>query len=117
MSIESYHFGQIKVDGAVYTNDVIISPDGVNDSWWREKGHEVSTVDLEPMLAVSPDILIIGTGVRGVMKVRPDARQTLEQKCDQVHIMVTDEAVERYNQLQSKEQGQRRVVAALHLTC
>lgn len=117
MTIEEYQFGRVKVDDAVYTDDVIISPDGVNDSWWREKGHEVSNVDLDPVLEENPDIVIIGTGARGVMKVRPDARQTLEQKCDQVHVLDTHKAVERYNQLQDKETGRRRVVAVLHLTC
>ncbi len=117
MHIEEYRFGHINVDGTVYTDDVIISPDGVNDSWWREKGHEVCEADLEPVWEQNPDILVVGTGARGVMKVLPDAHQTMEKKCDQVHVMRTDEAVERYNQLAEKERDRRRVVAALHLTC
>lgn len=117
MHVEDYQFGRIKIDGTVYTDDVIISPDGVNDSWWREKGHEVCNADLEPIWDEAPDILVVGTGARGVMKVLAEAHQTMEHKCDQVHIVPTEKAVERYNQLAEKEEGQRRVVAALHLTC
>lgn len=35
MAIEDYEFGRITIDGATYTSDVIIRPEGVDDSWWR----------------------------------------------------------------------------------
>lgn len=115
MSIEHYEFGRITIDGQTYTDDVIITPDGVDDSWWREKGHELCCADLEPVWKARPDILLIGTGARGVMKVLPEAHKEMDRKCAQVHVLQTDVAVERYNQLARKES--RRVVAALHLTC
>jgi hypothetical protein len=117
MTIEHYEFGRIKIDGQVYTDDVIVSPDGVDDSWWRGKGHELCCADLEPVWQARPDILLIGTGARGVLAVLPEAHKEMQRKCDQVHVLQTDEAVERYNQLAEKEEGRRRVVAALHLTC
>jgi len=115
MKIENYQFGRITIDGRTYTSDVIISPDEVNASWWRETGHKVSINDLGPILEADPDVLLIGTGANGIMKVLPDACSELEKRCEAVHVLPTHKAVEKYNSL--SEKGDRRVVAALHLTC
>ena len=115
MSIDSYRFGRITVDGRDYTSDLIISPDGVDDSWWRQKGHEVSCEDLEPVWKANPEVLIIGTGAYGVMKVLPEADRLMRERCAEVHVLPTTQAWKRYNELAA--QGDRRVVAALHLTC
>ncbi len=56
MKIENYQFGRITIEGRTYTSDVIISPDGVNNSWWRETGHEVSINDLGPILEADPEV-------------------------------------------------------------
>lgn len=114
MKIEDYHFGSITVDGESYTSDVIISPEGVNASWWRERGHEVSCKDLEPVLEAQPDAVVIGTGAYGAMKVTPGAAELLRKRGVQAHVLPTPEARERYNEL--VESG-CRAVAALHLTC
>jgi len=115
VKIEDYQFGRITVEGHTYTSDVIISPEGVNDSWWREQGHEVCPADLEPIWEAKPEILIVGTGANDVVEVLPEARKLMERRCAQLHVMPTTEAWKRYNELASREG--RRVVAALHLTC
>ena len=115
MEIDNYQFGRITIDGKTYTSDVIISSDGVNSSWWRETGHEVSINDLGPILETDPEVLVIGTGANGIMKVLPEARAEIKKYCEAVHVLPTHKAVEKYNSLSGK--GDRRVVAALHLTC
>jgi len=115
MKIEEYQFGRIKVQGKVYTADVIIFPEGVNDSWWREKGHELSCQDLEAVWQARPEILVIGTGAYGAMKVLPEAHELMRKRCAQVHVLPTTQAWTRYNELLAGAEG--RVVAALHLTC
>ena len=115
MKIESYRFGSITIGNETYTSDVIVSPEEVNASWWRVRGHEVCCEDLEPVLAVKPQVLVIGTGASGVMKVLPEAEALLRERCAQVHVLPTTRAWKRYNELAENEG--RRVVAALHLTC
>ncbi len=115
MKIESYNFGRITVDGKLYTSDVIVSPDGVDDTWWRQKGHELAPGDLEPVWKANPEVLVIGTGAYGVMKVQPETDRLMRQRCAEVHVLPTTEAWRRYNELAAR--GDRRVVAALHLTC
>ena len=114
MRIEDYHFGSITVDGKTYTSDVIISPEGVNASWWRERGHAVSCKDMEPVLEANPQVLVIGTGTSGLMKMTGEAAELLRKRGVQAHVSPTGEAWKRYNEL---AEGGQRVVAALHLTC
>ena len=114
MKIEDYQFGRITVDGESYTSDVIISPDGVDASWRREEGHKVSRADLAPVLAAEPDVLVIGTGAYGVMKVKSKADALARERCRDVHVLTTPEACKKFNELAG---AGLRVVAALHLTC
>lgn len=119
MHIEQYEFGRIEIGESEYTDDVIVTPDEVDDSWWRRKGHEVCRADLAPVKSHDPDIVVIGTGKNGVMKVLPEARSELEEMCDQVHVLRTDAAVKRFNELAEKEEKGRGgvVLGAFHLTC
>lgn len=115
MHIDDYRFGLITVNGNKYRSDVIISPEGVDSSWWREQAHLVSVCDLAPVLRVSPDVVVIGTGAGAIMKVGPDAVRELEKRCSDFFILPTDDAVKKYNSLTGSDK--RRIVAAMHLTC
>jgi hypothetical protein len=113
MVIEHYSFGSITIDGRTYTSDVIIYPGRVDSSWWRREGHNLQIADLTGVIKAKPDILIIGTGAYGVMKVPKETILHCESKNIEVHVEETDRAVELFNQLQKD----KTVIAALHLTC
>ena len=120
MTIEHYSFGKITIDGKTYTSDVIIYPERVDSSWWRKEGHNLHVEDLKDIVEVKPDILVIGTGAYGVMRVSRQIVAHLELKGIKVHAVRTGEAVDLFNELQSKtgRGGKPEVViAALHLTC
>ncbi|MHC5033986.1 MAG: Mth938-like domain-containing protein [Planctomycetota bacterium] len=114
MHIEGYEFGKITIGGDTYRSDVIIWPEGVNDSWWRVEGHRLCKEDLEPVLDKRPEALVIGTGAHGAMLVPQEIVRYMLARCEEVHIERTAAAVKIYNDLTG---GDRRVVAALHLTC
>jgi len=116
MKINGYSFGKITVDGKTYTSDVIIYPDRVDSSWWRKEGHYLQPVDLRDIISSKPDVLIIGTGHDGVMRVPDDTSSFIKSKGIEVHIGMTSRAVELFNQMQS-EKSDKRIIAALHLTC
>ncbi len=111
--IDSYSFGRITVRGKTYTSDVIIYPDRVDDSWWRKEGHNLSPEDLEDILQFKPDVLVIGTGSYGVMRVPENLKKAIRDRSIKLFVDKTGNVVEIYNQLEKKE----KVVAALHLTC
>lgn len=113
MKIDDYKFGRIIIDGKNFTHDVIIYKDRVDANWWRKEGHRLHLEDLTEILNDPPEILLIGTGANGVMKVPSDVRDKLESKGIHVIIEKTDHACTKYNELEKKE----TVVAALHLTC
>ncbi|MBI5206072.1 MAG: hypothetical protein HZA11_14255 [Nitrospirae bacterium] len=116
MHIDDYSFGRIVIDKKTYTSDVIIYPDRVDSSWWRKEGHYLQTVDLGNIISSKPDVLIIGTGHDGVMRVPDDTLSLIKSKGIEVHIGMTGRAVELYNQMQAGK-SEKVIIAALHLTC
>ena len=111
--IESYNFGQIVIDGKKYTKDVIIFPDRVKGSWSRKEGHRLSTEDIQEILKEKPEILVVGTGYAGLMKIAPETRERLQSEGIQLIAENTRKACKAYNQLSKS----KKVVAAFHLTC
>jgi hypothetical protein len=111
--IESYEFGRIVIKGKRYATDVIIYPDHVEDNWWREEGHSLSPVDLWAVVQAKPEVLVVGTGRSGLMRVLPETEKYLREQGIRLIAERTTEAVRIYNQLCQST----RVVAALHLTC
>lgn len=112
--IESYQFGEIKINGKTYTSDVIIYPDHIDSSWWRKTSHELGRYDLaDEVIKENPDVILVGTGFYGYMKVLPEAKKLIESKGIKLLVEDTKKACETYNQL-SKTQ---KVIAFFHLTC
>lgn len=111
--IDSYNFGEITIDGRTYTSDVIIYKDKVESSWRRIEGHRLSLGDIAGILDKKPQILIIGTGAEGVMRVPADVAAAIEAKGIRVIARKTGDACDEYNELAPSA----NVVAALHLTC
>lgn len=112
--IEHYDFGEIVVNGVKYIRDVIIFPDKVKANWWRKEGHNLCLEDLKDVLEYKPEILVIGTGYYGYMKVPNEVIEELKKTGIKVHVAKTGEAYKKFNQLIKES---KKVVAALHLTC
>ena len=114
ITVESYRFGHVVVDGRAYDRDVVILPDRVWDGWWREQGHRLAVVDLKEVFDAQPEVLVVGTGFFGLMQVPAETREDIEKRGIELHVGLTPKAWALYNQL--SEQG-RKAVAALHLSC
>lgn len=114
MKIESYHFGEIVIDGKEYKNDVMIYRGQVK-SWWRAEGHHLQLRDLDWLLEQEPppEIIVLGKGRYGLVAVPDEVVKALAERGIEVLAQNTKEACETYNELV----GSRRVAAALHLTC
>ncbi len=112
--IEAYRFGNIKVDGKNYTSDIKIIGGRVISNWWRKTGHEVDVGDVADILNSDVDILVVGKGQPGMMKVSAALRDELERKGIKLIEKPTAEAYEEFNRLFSEG---KKVAAAFHLTC
>jgi len=112
--IDSYDFGQIVVNGRRYTSDVIVFPDRVRDGWWRREGHRLHVEDIEGAIGEGkPEVLVVGTGHSGLMKVLPETESYVKSKGIELIVQDTREACKTFNRLVKS----KRVMAALHLTC
>jgi len=114
MEIEKYSFGSITINGKEYDKDVIIFHNRVFSPWWREEGHNLSIKDLEKAIDAAPNLIIIGTGSQGVMKVPEKTLKKLKELNIEVITARTPQAVKIYNE---KEKNNENVIACLHLTC
>lgn len=111
--IDSYSFGEIIIDGRTYTSDVIIYPGRVDSTWWRKEGHRLQTEDVTEIIAEKPEVLVVGTGRFGMMRVAPEVEKLLKSLDIQLVVENTERACQEYNRLKDC----RKVVAGLHLTC
>ena len=111
--IDSYQFGRIVVDGHTYSSDMIIFPDRVQDTWWIKSSHALTIEDIRGAINENPEVLIVGTGASGMMKVLPEVKQELELRNIKLITGTTGETYEIHNQLSRFQ----KAVAALHLTC
>jgi hypothetical protein len=111
--INSYSFGNIVIDGEVHKKDVIILPEKVIGGWWRKEGHLLQLADLVEVLEAKPDILVVGMGSIGQMRVSSEVKEAMRSAGIQVISLPTREACREYNQ----HSQTKNVAAALHLTC
>ena len=68
---------------------------------------------IKEILDYDPEVLIIGKGKSGMMKVSDEVRNEIRKLGIELITANTKEAVERYNNIADK----KKTVAALHLTC
>ncbi len=111
--IDSYDFGRIVINGKRYNTDLIVFSHRVREGWWRKEGHRLHVEDLRDVLKDKPEVLVVGTGYSGLMRVPAETIGYVESEGIEFIAQKTAEACETFNRLVKS----RKVVAALHLTC
>ena len=111
--IEFYSFGKMIVDGSTYTNDLILYPETIQDSWRRREGHSLTVEDIPDVVKEKPDVLVVGTGASEMMHISEDTTQKLLEMGVEIVAAPTDRAIKYYNKLKSK----KHTIGAFHLTC
>lgn len=114
MLIESYRFGKIIVGGKEYTSDLIIHSEAILSDWWRAEGHRITLEDLDWVLPRKPEVLIVGKGRFGRMKLDDKLAGRLQLQGIRLEAADTREAVVRYNDF---VRSACNVAGAFHLTC
>ena len=115
MHIDKYSFGSIRIDGRDYTQDVILLGNEVKGPWWREAGgHVYALQDLADLVAAAPEVVVLGTGYFGRVRVLDESLTALAEAGTEIVVEKTGGAVEYYNRFVADG---RDVAAALHLTC
>jgi hypothetical protein len=115
MHIDKYSFGNIRIDGRDYTQDVILLGDEVTVPWWREAGgHVYALRDFEDLVEAAPEVVVLGTGYFGRVQVLDETLTALAEAGSEIVVEKTGGAIEYYNRF---VKDGRDVAAALHLTC
>lgn len=112
MNIEDYAFGRMSISGSRFSSDVIIFPERVRSPWWRGEGHYLQVKDIEDILEYRPEVLIIGTGYYGQMRVAAEVEEKLKELNIEYYIVDSREGTKLYNSIEKE-----RKVGAFHLTC
>ncbi|HPD45634.1 MAG TPA: Mth938-like domain-containing protein [Anaerohalosphaeraceae bacterium] len=114
MKIEAYESGEMTIEGSRFTDDLLVYPDHVTPKWWRRVGHRLEPEDLAEVFDARPEVIVVGMGQSGMMKIPDLTRETLNEQGIELVAEETDKAWPLYNRL--ADEG-RRVVGAFHLTC
>ena len=113
--IEQYTTGShMTVQGTKYYQDLKIIQGDVKENWWRKEGHCLYAADINDILSAKPDVLVIGTGYAGNMRVPVFLRTAIEGHNIKVIVEKTSESTKTFNRLFA--QG-KDVAGAFHLTC
>jgi len=107
--VRGYAPGLLRIGEREITCSVIVSPATLIEPWRPRRMDEFSAADLEPAIALSPEVLLIGTGARQVF---PDAAVFVALHAARIgfEIMDTGAACRTYNVLLGED---RHVAAAL----
>ena len=118
MRIEGTSFGNITIDGKTYDHDVVIRLDG--DVVKRKKklskklygtSHVVSKDEAEFVFERGSELLVLGSGQQGNVRLSPEAEAYLAKKRCKIVIRPTPEALRVFNETRGKKIG------LFHVTC
>lgn len=109
--IDSSYFGSMIIDGKKFDTDLCILPSG--EVQQRERTHTVSRREISDLLMHEPDVIVIGTGNSGLMKVDRDAEVSCQLEGVELIAKPTPLAVQEFN----KFSRGRKVAAIFHVTC
>lgn len=109
--IRAYEPGRIKIGEQQYRHSLILGREQLIADWRPQQSNELRHEDFEPVLALQPEILLLGTGNR-LQFPSPSLTAGLLQAGIGVEVMDTAAACRTFNILLAE---QRRVVAALML--
>jgi uncharacterized protein len=105
--VRGYAPGQLRIGELEYSRSVIVSATTLIDDWRPQHIAELTAADLEPALALRPQVLLLGSGARQVFP-SPELLAQLYAARIGFEVMDTGAACRTYNVLV----GEGREVAA-----
>ena len=116
--ITGLSWGRLEVEGsdAPY-KDAKLYPGGSREWDWNETGTShspgVQIADVEELLDAGAEVVVLSRGMVGRLQVPEETVEALEERGVDVHVLRTEGAAERYNELAEEE----RVGGLFHSTC
>jgi uncharacterized protein len=107
--IDAYNIGQVTIAGNIYQSSLLISHDTIVSDWSPQSLSELATTHLEQIIALGPEIVLLGTGKNLIFPSDSVIGPIIEQNIG-FEVMDTGAACRSYNFLINEG---RPVVAAL----
>lgn len=103
-------------DGSSF-KDVKLWPGGAREWDWNETDTRhspgIQPADVQELLEKGAEVVVLGRGVHERLLVQAETLDLLEDEGIPTHVLQTEEAVRRYNELRESE----AVGALIHSTC
>ena len=82
------------IGGKKYYRDLKIIDGHIKEDWWaRNQGHCLNAIDINDILSAKPEVLVIGTGYAGNMRVPRVVRSDIENQNINIIEDITSKAV------------------------
>jgi len=110
--IRSTKFGEITIGKKTYYSDVVVWWDGKVDL--KTKKHILTIDDFIGIFEKNPEIIVIGTGQEGGIKIAPEVEEVASDKKIKIFVETTPKAADIFNAFVKTG---KKVVAIMHTTC
>lgn len=112
-------WGRLDVeDGEHSFKDAKLYPGGARTWDWNETGTShspgIQPADVEELLDHGAEVVILSRGMNERLQVKSETLRHLEEAGVEAHVLQTEDAVARYNDLQAED---RPVGGLFHSTC
>ena len=114
--INSTKFGSVTIDGKIYDEEdnYIVFWDGEIIGLHTAERHVFGKPELNIILKKNPDMVIVGTGDSGLLRVSEEVRNLCRRKGIKLIEMRSRGAIIKFNEAFNQE---KKVVAFIHVTC
>ena len=116
--ISDTEFGSITAGAVTYDHDILIRLDGTVEK--RKKklskavygtSHTLSLAEAEHIYEEGAEVLLIGSGQTGMVKLSSEAKAFFEEKACRIELLPTQQAIHRWNELK------KPAIGLFHITC
>ncbi len=112
VKINSVTFGEIEINKKTYFSDMVVWWDGKLE--YREKSHNFTISDFLELAEKKPEIIVVGTGINGIVRILAEAEQAAEEKGIEIFKELSPKAAEMFNGFVADK---KKAVALIHSTC
>ena len=110
-------WGRLEVEGEGTFKDAKLFPGGAREWDWRETGTRhlpgIQPADVAELLERGATAVVLSKGILERLQVCPETLALLEDRGVSAHVLQSEQAVRRYNELRESE----RVAGLFHSTC
>lgn len=110
-------WGRMEVEGHGTFKDAKIYPGGAREWDWNETGTShrpgIQPADVEELVDNGASVVVLAKGINERLQVMPQTLDLLEERGIRTHVLQTEEAVRRFNELRRDE----AVGGLFHSTC